>query len=108
MNRLHLQSKVCPVCGKQFHASRYDAKYCSGKCRTKASRGRKTGQGNGWYAVRPEFKDAFMSHVDLMGNDAQRDIEEALIKCGATCAEWAIAAVCKALDYRREVEISYQ
>jgi len=108
MSRVHKQSKVCPVCGKQFSASRYDARFCSGKCRTKASRGKRTGQGKGWYAVRPEYQEAFMQHLSLMGQDAEATIYEALQKHSATCAEWMISAVCKALDYRRDQEISYQ
>ena|GEM_PF-7100725 len=29
----------CEVCGEEFHAVRFDAKYCSGRCRTAAYRG---------------------------------------------------------------------
>lgn len=39
---------TCTECGNRFRASRTDAKYCSSKCRTRASRGR---------AVKPENID---------------------------------------------------
>lgn len=31
--------KQCAMCGKQFHAQRKTAKYCSGRCRVQAHRG---------------------------------------------------------------------
>jgi|GEM_PF-5581329 len=38
-----VQNATCVMCGKSFEALRRDAKYCSGACRSAASRARKRG-----------------------------------------------------------------
>lgn len=36
--RFYSHALTCQHCGETFHASRYDAKYCSGLCRSRAHR----------------------------------------------------------------------
>lgn len=36
--REYNHAKTCEHCGSQFHASRFDARYCGGKCRQAARR----------------------------------------------------------------------
>jgi len=88
---------TCEVCGKQFNSKRYGALTCSVKCRTAKSRGLRSGNARGWYAVRPEYQDAIQRLSHKVPKETIDCIATILYSNGAIAAEWAIVALDKAL-----------
>jgi hypothetical protein len=48
---------ICAFDGKEFEATRADARYCSAACRAKASKARRRGEGAVVRVVDPEARD---------------------------------------------------
>lgn len=100
-----LSRHECEVCGKEFASKRFDAKTCSAKCRAQKSRGIKSGQGRGWYAVRPYYVQMYAEFAGIVGDNTISGIQAILENFGASAAEWAIVAVADvALSLALEIE----
>jgi len=88
---------LCEVCRRSFQSSRYDALTCSPKCRQAKRRGIVAGQGKGWYAVRPEYRDMVQTLSHVCSTNTMNELSQVLYISGAVAAEWAIAALVHAL-----------
>ena len=94
-------SKRCAVCGEMFQSLRSDAVTCSPACRAKKSRGVRSGQGRGWYAVSPSCREMADAIKGRVSKKTFSYLEKVLSDHGAIAAEWAIAAIWNAMqDYK--------
>lgn len=84
--------KTCPVCHRQFTASRSDAVYCSGTCRQRHRRGTPSGE----FVIR--VSDAVPP--DPGRPPSAREVTEAVLGVRASLATIAAAAVSGPDEYR--------
>jgi len=98
----------CEVCGKQFACAREQARTCSTACRTAKSRGIRSGQGRGWYAVRKEYVTMLEEIYAVRYNsDTYNSLSAIMSNCGAGAVEYAIVAIYAAMGLEKTPEESF-
>lgn len=83
----------CRMCGKTFHSARNDCKYCSGSCRSKASKQKRRAMAAGNLPGIPRLYDYAINCIQTSNDIALSCIKEMIYqKCGPKATKIAILA----------------
>lgn len=97
---------ICEVCGKSFQAGRSDAKTCSGKCRTAASRRRAAALKKSQELMMTLEGAALLQKLRAIAPAAAASVEKLIEVHGVGCTEAAVKVALNALTEASASKVS--